>query len=239
MNKRFFSFMLNDVLLRKACLTIFLVLSMTTLLFAEVSQYEGNYSGTFEGDDQWRDQGKWVSVIEPSGDVGIILWSDEYNVVDGGKMSIDAAGHISGNTERGAEIDVNVDDDGSVTGQWRHTSLDMESDLAGEKNDDEAVAVYSGSYEGTFEDDAGMMSGAWSIDAESNGYISGTIKMPTGSIDLEGAVDSSGNLIAYAETGEGIKGEIDDNGQVNGFWSRRVGVENEAQYSGTFSGNER
>ena len=201
---------------------ILLISLFAASAWSAVADYEGAYSGAFSGDDN----GIWIAIINSSGTVRFLTWSDVYDVVDGGEISIDGSGNIFGYTEVNySRITASINSSGVVSGTWYYDS-DNTGTLFGQK--ESQVSQYSGTYSGNF---SGDDSGTWSVTADSSGYISGIIHTSDGDVSMEGGVNSEGKFIAYDDIGAGIYGTI-SYGYVSGVWSNPYYGE-----SGTFSGS--
>ncbi len=211
---------------KKTAGIIFMILLISLFAasaWSAVADYEGAYSGTFTGDDS----GVWIAIINSSGTVRFLTWSTNNSEVDGGEISIDGSGNISGYTEVNYSIiTASINSSGVVSGTWYY-SYNNNGSLSGQK--ESQVSQYSGTYSGNF---SGDDSGTWSVTVDSSGYVSGIIHTSDGDISLEGGGNSGGKFIAYADIGVGIYGTI-SNGNVSGVWSNPYYGE-----SGTFSGSK-
>lgn len=189
-----------------------------------VSDYAGLYSGTFSGGDS----GIWISIIQSGGSAAFISWSYSLHQTDGTDgLSINDSGDISGWTENGAYLDIDVDSSsGTVTGTWAGGGNN--GSLQGSQCDATALSALAGTYTGSISGDA---SGSFSVTAASSGYVSGSITVEGDTIPVEGGFDCDGNIILDASGEAGIKGTVFSNGSISGSWYSYDG------YTGSFSGS--
>jgi len=195
-------------------------------LISKSDNYAGTYSGTLSGGDQ----GEWIAIVEPTGNVKALVWSTKYDVMDllDGCL-IDSYGYITGYTQvNNTKIEINIDDSGFVLGNW---SFDASTSgtLSGQMQT--ATAQYAGTYSGTY---SGTISGPWNLTVDSSGNVTGSLTSPNGTYPIVGAVNSAGTLFGFSDT-VGVHAQLSGD-NVTGIWSDVVSTNNKGTLSGDSNG---
>ncbi|MBN1847246.1 MAG: hypothetical protein JW932_01535 [Deltaproteobacteria bacterium] len=206
----------------KVGLTILMVLLLGLLSFPVWSlpgDYEGTYSGDYSGDDN----GIWIAYVNNSGYMRFITWSDDHKSVDGGQAFVVDNGEIDLETDDETDVIGDIDDnDFDVEGDWDNPSGD-DGDFSGTQQDPGQVDDYADDYDEEFCGDA---DGTWEITVENTGYVSGHVYPSDGpDVFVEGGINEDGTFILYTSDDAGIRGTIQSDGDVTGYWRNEEDAE--------------
>lgn len=199
----------------KAGLVVLVVLFLGFLSFPVWSapgDYEGTYSGDYSGDDN----GIWIAYIDGFGNIQFITWSTSHKSVDGGKDVVGDNGEINLQTDDDTDVIGDIDAVFDVDGDWDNPFSGDSGVFSGTQQDPTQVDDYANDYSGDFCGDA---DGTWEITVETTGYVSGYF-YPDGGGDefVEGGVNASGQFILYAGDDAGVRGTIQSDGDITGYW---------------------
>ncbi|THB80465.1 MAG: hypothetical protein D3926_06865 [Desulfobacteraceae bacterium] len=207
----------------KKLLIIFIFLcGITSSALGAVDDYVGTWSGTYSG----ADSGTWMAVIENTGNVKMLFHSSTDNEMDGSDgYDVSESGSLTAITEiNSGVVNLQFTAGGTATGTYV-MGLGAGTLTATRQT---ATAPYVGTYNGTM---TGIDSGTWSIYIDDTGYISGTgVSNGFGAYSVEGAVDNTGNVLAYTTLDAGLYGTI-TGPNISGSW-----LDEFVTLGGTFSG---
>lgn len=200
---------------------IFLV-SMALMLVAAqawgatLADYDGNYAGSYSGNDK----GVWIALHDDANELhGFLMFSTDDNVADFG--GLEDLGEKDGVREFGVETEIygtGIDsfftlDTGSVTGTWLNKETEENGKITGEL----VTAIpFAGTYSGTFTGDtppeedikeikkisaeSSDITGTWEMIVANDGVISGTATASsaygTETITIVGGAHPDGYIIA-------------------------------------------
>ena len=192
---------------------------------AAEADYDGNYAGTYDGDEN----GYWVALIDSGSSSDFLSYSPGAGTGDTGTLDYrgeitwggDVAGQFKDDATdiQGSEVVVYVDpDDGSVEGAWANNVSGQTGNFIGEQL---AAGAFSGDGSGSY---AGDDTGTWTLDVGADGDITGTLSSDTsGDSTFRGGYNPDGYILA-AGPDYGVFMEISGS-DVSGVWMADDGSE--------------
>ena len=209
-----------QTIVRFFCL-ITLLSGVSTSVWAERSDYDGLYAGTYNGDDN----GYWGAVIDSTTfTAGFISWSTDFDRGDVAWLT--AGGEISGPSYKYYNDDTYIQHssvtsyihaDSSVTGQWNNTSSGHSGDIIGDIVDSTS---FGGSYSGSF---SGDDEGSWTLTITNDGGVTGTLSSDnSGDSSFEGVCHPAGWIFCIGTTPDrypfGVFARIVGS-DISGWWA--------------------
>jgi len=202
------------------CLLTFLF-GISTSVWAERSDYDGLYAGTYNGDDN----GYWGAVIDSTTfTAGFIAWSTDFNRGDivwltaGGEVVGPAYKYYSGNTYiQHSSVTGYIHLDASVSGEWSNANSGHSGDIIGDKV---TSTSFEDSYSGSF---GGDDNGSWTLTISNDGGVTGTVVSNSGGqFSIEGVCHPSGWVFCIGTTPDrypfGVFAKLNGS-DISGWWT--------------------
>jgi hypothetical protein len=170
-----------------------------------VSNYEGVYSGTYDGVDR----GRWVLRCQANGYCQGGYWSELHEISEYFTGNVSSSGVVSIAWANGDYIYLEIKSNGNVSGRTGNNGV-VYNTISGTKNSPADMAKFSGVYEGSF---SGDDSGTWRMVIDSIGYCTGSYNSKNyGVVGVGiGLLNASGVLLAVNDSLTVLYGTIDPN----------------------------
>jgi hypothetical protein len=170
-----------------------------------ISNYEGVYSGTYDGVDR----GTWVLKCQANGCCQGGYRSELHEISEYFTGNISSSGVVSIDWTNGDYIYLEIESNGNVSGTTGNNGI-VYTTIHGTRNSPADMAKFSGVYEGSF---SGDDSGTWRMVIDSIGYCTGSYNSKNyGVVGVGiGVIDASGVLLAVNDSFTVLYGTIDPN----------------------------
>ena len=176
-----------------------ILFGISSSVWAERSDYDGLYAGTYNGDDN----GIWAAVIDSTTfTAGFIAWSTDFNRGDiawltaGGEVAGPSYKYYNDDTYiQHSSITSYIHADRSVSGEWNNTYSNHSGNLMGDMVNSTSFA---GSYSGSF---SGDDKGSWVLTITNDGGVTGTLNSDNdGDSSFEGVCHPAGWVFCIGTT---------------------------------------